>query len=436
VELAVTVVGQEPVASGAISFLRDAAGVITAVERVALPADIRERLHRELAMMGSYVDAGSPLVSPDEVYDPSLASDDAYRNVSVVIETSRVSISLADRRIVGADWMSEPKAFDVGFPPIYTFASLKGGVGRSTALTIVANELALDGIRVLAIDLDLEAPGLGSLLLPPENRPKFGTLDFFVERGPSRFEGTDFLDMMEASPVIEGGAPVYVAPAIGTVSIANPQNVLGKLSRSYTEDLSAEGNMLTFLDRTRELIVGLTNARSFDVVLVDARAGLHETVAASVLGLGADVLLFGTHQPQTFEGYLPLFAHLSYALRDKNEILARLRMVHGKADLTNSAETEGFRDKAHSLFSRTLYGHPAQSLEEFQSGLPDWFNADDPDGPHYPWTIGESSAHRLFDPVGSPGQLDRVAYIDGFDGLLSNFRTSLAARLGYSNGSD
>jgi MinD-like ATPase involved in chromosome partitioning or flagellar assembly len=43
---------------------------------------------------------------------------------------------------------------------IFTFYSFKGGVGRSMAMAAVAYELAKRGLRVLAIDFDLEAPGL------------------------------------------------------------------------------------------------------------------------------------------------------------------------------------------------------------------------------------------------------------------------------------
>ncbi len=43
---------------------------------------------------------------------------------------------------------------------IFTFYSYKGGVGRSLALAHVAHALAERGLRVLAVDFDLEAPGL------------------------------------------------------------------------------------------------------------------------------------------------------------------------------------------------------------------------------------------------------------------------------------
>ena len=43
---------------------------------------------------------------------------------------------------------------------IYTFYSYKGGVGRSLALACAAHAFAERGLRVLAVDFDLEAPGL------------------------------------------------------------------------------------------------------------------------------------------------------------------------------------------------------------------------------------------------------------------------------------
>src|SRR3989440_12218630 len=49
---------------------------------------------------------------------------------------------------------------------IITFYSYKGGTGRSMALANVAWILASNGKRVLAIDWDLEAPGLHRYFSP------------------------------------------------------------------------------------------------------------------------------------------------------------------------------------------------------------------------------------------------------------------------------
>ena len=67
---------------------------------------------------------------------------------------------------------------------IYTFYSFKGGVGRSMALSNVAEFLYNRGARVLMIDWDLEAPGLESFFFGPEDpasldvRSRVGLIDY------------------------------------------------------------------------------------------------------------------------------------------------------------------------------------------------------------------------------------------------------------------
>ena len=61
------------------------------------------------------------------------------------------------------------------------FFSIKGGVGRSTALAATAWSLAQEGKRVLVLDLDLESPGLSSALLPSERQPMYGIIDWLIE---------------------------------------------------------------------------------------------------------------------------------------------------------------------------------------------------------------------------------------------------------------
>ena len=61
---------------------------------------------------------------------------------------------------------------------VTTFYSFKGGVGRTMALVNVAVELAQRGRRVLAVDFDLEAPGLDTFDVrrPASTTP--GVIDF------------------------------------------------------------------------------------------------------------------------------------------------------------------------------------------------------------------------------------------------------------------
>ncbi|MGO4167881.1 KGGVGR-motif variant AAA ATPase [Novosphingobium sp. YAF33] len=424
------IVGREALERGAIAFLRDATGVITAIEREALKPEMKEKLASELQGLTPYVDADFPVLTPAAAFDDALGDENSYIATPIALgDDDSVRVLFLDRRYVGADWLRPALEKSVVIPPIFSFVSIKGGVGRTTALAVAAQEFAAKGLRVLAIDLDLEAPGLGSFLLPAENRPLYGALDFYVERGASSFDGLEFHELMEPSPVLTAGAPVFVVPAFGLRSNSHPQNVMAKLSLAYTEEIDANGTAWTFLDRTKKLIRGLCEARDFDIVLVDARAGLHETLAASLIGLGAEILMFGTFQSQTFEGYLPLLSQLSSNSADRSTWSKRLRMIHSKADVTDGKEIQGFRDSAHSLFRATIYDQPAQTLEDFEEANPNWYNADDPDGPHYPWIIANSAQHRLFDPIIRPAQVEPAVYNEAFGELLANLLDAYEARI-------
>ena len=427
--------GYSAIVSGDLGFLRDAAGVITAViinDHASL--DI-SALEASIAALEAYVDKTYPVARPAELLDTELADPAAYRRLTVLLNKQPpIDVLLINRRMVGSDWLSPVRDSVEPSVPIVAFCSLKGGVGRSTALSVAARHLSQAGLRVLAVDLDLEAPGLGSMLLPKENRPTFGTLDFYVERGPSAFSELDFAALIEASPYFEDGAPVYVAPAFGLNTFSSPENVLGKLSLAYLDDVAPDGAPISFLERTRKLISGLLAVRTFDVVLVDSRAGLHETAATSMLGIGADVLLFGSYQPQTFEGYLPLLAHVEKMIPNSSRLLPRLRMVHAKAEIGNAEEVESFRDAAHAMFSQTVYDLPEQTVDAFELGEATWFNVSDPDGPHYPWIIEENTRFRLFDPRSQKHQLDASVIGESFNDFLVNLSRNIEARMEVSGG--
>ncbi len=64
---------------------------------------------------------------------------------------------------------------------VATFYSFKGGVGRTMALVNVAVELAQRGRRVLAVDFDLEAPGLDTFNILGTRRKRLGIVDFVSE---------------------------------------------------------------------------------------------------------------------------------------------------------------------------------------------------------------------------------------------------------------
>jgi cellulose biosynthesis protein BcsQ len=173
-------------------------------------------------------------------------------------------------------------------PPIITFHSFKGGVGRTTLLAAYAIQLAnrSPSRRVAVVDLDLEAPGLGALFGATSER---GVLDILVDHtatGRINLDGA-------ATPALLGGdldrnITVFTA---GTLNAAYLQK-LARLDFSSTEPglHNPVGIALTAMLRQIKA--------SSDVILLDARAGLHDLAGMSLHGLAhVDVLVFrGTEQ--------------------------------------------------------------------------------------------------------------------------------------------
>jgi hypothetical protein len=157
--------------------------------------------------------------------------------------------------------------------------------------------------------------------------------------------------MIAPSRLTGRGGIVSVVPAIGHATDAKPENMLAKLARSYT-DKDEHG---TFLDQTRELVTKLRTHAAHDIILIDARAGLNEGTAASILGLGGLVLLFGIDTPQTFRGYSYAFAQLRKFLDDNREQSwrGRLQMVlaEGSVIVRITCMQIGYTMRLHSTTS-------------------------------------------------------------------------------------
>lgn len=94
-----------------------------------------------------------------------------------------------------------------------TFYSFKGGVGRSMALANVAVELANRGRRVLAVDFDLEAPGLDTfdVLRPGTSVP--GIINFVGDYLDSN-QAPDVSRYLSKLPYAgDGGGELWIMPS-------------------------------------------------------------------------------------------------------------------------------------------------------------------------------------------------------------------------------
>ena len=389
--------GPDRTAAGVV--LRDASGRLSffagepMVEADHLSRVLKERL-------GPYARADRVLAPPDAPGAERVLRDPDARDLSV----GGTAIRYLDRRIVGADWLRVPESRQEQ-PPRFVFASLKGGVGRSTALSVVAMEQAQKGRNVLVVDLDIEAPGVGSMLLSIDRLPRLGAIDYLVERnlGPV---GRDVVDAcVGTSGLTSGQGLVEVVPVVGSRSSEHPGNYLAKLSRAMIEGIGDDGPM-SVSDKLRGMLAELEARRRYDLVLIDARAGLAEVAAGPLLALGANVLLFGTAQRQTVEGLRFLLAHLALLPRDD---WWAIRMVHAKV-LTTEAQ-QRFKEDLWSLFSEYLYEEQA-GLEGFN------FPPDDPDAPHNPLPILFDAAFADWAPADRPPDLVEGYFTRTFSSVL------------------
>lgn len=405
-------------------FIRDVFGRLAFVGRGekdyfrSAQSDLPTALHPFLMNGGKIGDV--ICVTSDDDMAARLLSD-PYLSIRVIHQKTEYRINLIDRRLAGEDWLVLSDVEPPVAPKRFAFYSIKGGVGRSTALCVAAAELARRGQRVLAIDLDLEAPGLGSLLIKEDRVPDYGVVDWFVAAGLGVHEDMDssLKDFIGESVFTTGDGFVDVVPAGGKKTLDNAADYLGKLARVYTPG-AAKGEFVgkSFTAKAAAFLQRLEANKSYDTVLIDVRAGLHETSAASVLGLGAEVLMFATDSAQNFDDYRYLFGHLNRLVEtdpSKAVFRERLKMVQGKAP-PSAADRQGFAEGCWSLWLERLY-------DEVDENAPDAFSfdLDNEDAPHYPLHVIGSDTYANFDPRKRPGLLDANFYNAFFGAFVEYF---------------
>jgi len=305
------------------------------------------------------------------------------------------NIWLADRRATESNWIDiADKAIGV---PRLVFFSIKGGVGRSTALAATAWQLAQLGKRVLVLDIDLESPGLSTALLPPEHQPAYGITDWLVEDLVDN--GDAVLKEMIATSKLSHDGEIYVVPAHG-----NPHGeYIAKLGRVWMPKVRADGTREVWSTRLNRLIDALTEHITPDVILIDSRSGIDEVACACVTDLGATlVLLFAQEGEQTWNGYRMLFeqwqrADVARKIRERLQVVGGLIPELGRIDYLKD-----LRESAYRVFLETLYdeippaaklGEPGRKLDGSWSLRNAWsFDEADDTAPHAPWAVNWHSS--------------------------------------------
>jgi cellulose biosynthesis protein BcsQ len=228
------------------------------------------------------------LYTPQEADSLNLSAPQVFNTTSLQ--------TWQDLAIQAANPQNQPQLprREPSLPRTVTFYSFKGGVGRTTALTHVAWILAMRGRKVVAVDLDLEAPGLSTAFnLKPQ--PKYGIVDYFYER----------------SYLPEGIEPnISIAEIFGEVRIPNATGRLfvvpaGFLNLDYVskvDDLHAttviDGDQSLWSVFKREIYEQLKP----DILLIDSRTGINQWGALSLIQAADEAIIFLFPNEQNKQG--------------------------------------------------------------------------------------------------------------------------------------
>lgn len=346
------------------------------------------------------------------LYEPSL--ERIHNGAAHYTLSGFDNVSVVDRLVTEANWSYIAPETE-GAPRI-VFFSIKGGVGRSTALAATAWHLAQAGKRVLVLDLDLESPGLSSALLPSDRQPMYGITDWLVEDLVDN--GDTIFDSMVATSNLSHDGEIHVVPAHG----AEHGEYIAKLGRVWMPKLHADGSREIWSARLMRLLKMLETRVQPDVVLIDSRSGIDEIASACITDIGANlILLFALEGAQTWNGYRMLFeqwqrAHAAETIRERLKIVGAI-----VPELDRVTYLEGLRESAYGIFADTLYDEIAPArpgaigptsdsdgkwrVDELIEG---WnFDEADDGAPHSPWTV---NWHRSF--AGLKSLQGRLATID------------------------
>lgn len=262
---------------------------------------------------------------------------------------------------------------------VITFYSYKGGTGRSMALANVACYLARKA-RVLAVDWDLDAPGLGqffrAILDVNSHAERGGVLEFFErwsKRGSARENGPENYDEQLRSV----GLSEYVTgTTIPNLSFMAP----GRIDRTYAKRL-AELDWQALHKRLPGLIPAFAAylSQEFDYCLIDSRSGFSDTAGICTAMLPEKLVAVFAPNRQNLEGLKVMIERAVEYRKQSDDIRPlvvfplpsridtsepRLREEWRFAQLDVAKQSTGYQGLFEKLFT-DLYGLQSCNLSSY-----------------------------------------------------------------------
>lgn len=255
----------------------------------------------------------------------------------------------------------------LGLPPegfqqgrVVTFYSYKGGVGRTSTLANIAWGLSGSGKKLLAVDWDLEAPGLTNYFagrISEENATQMsGVIDLLCHYRDSKLEGNPALLLDWNSCLIpvrvdqEGGGELHLI----TTGRLDPAYFTRVFSFDWPEFYEELRGYL-FLD---QLLAEWRDA--YDFVLIDSRTGITEMGSICAVHLPDIVVVMFTYNRQNFESA----ALVSRNLLEQRPLLAGSRPLALFPVPTRVATSESRLLQEARVMAKTAFSGLPQHLSE------------------------------------------------------------------------
>ncbi|MEU8821115.1 FxSxx-COOH system tetratricopeptide repeat protein [Actinoplanes sp. NPDC048796] len=252
---------------------------------------------------------------------------------------------------------------------IITFYSYKGGTGRTMALANVAWLLAMNGYKVLAIDWDLESPGLHRYFHPflrdKNLRNSEGILDLIRQHTEFNFRLEDTLDPARATVQIHEYAASleWEFPRGGLLDFVPA----GRQDLGYTEAVSTfDWDSFWRLHHGPRLLNALREdmARNYDFVLIDSRTGTSDTGGICTVHLPDTVVNCFTLNTQSVNGAVAITASILKHASDITVLPLPTRIEDGEM-----AKLERGRMFSRRSFEPYLGFLGTQSADEYWNSI-------------------------------------------------------------------
>ena len=268
-------------------------------------------------------------------------------------------------------------------PAVVAFYGFRGGAGRTLALAHLATILASQRLRIAALDLDVEAPGLHVALNVDVPKDAEGTVSLLRKalHGDEPLRASQHL---LAAPLPEGVGRVLVLPA-------------GPITRRYLAEIEELGVGLWHAQEhsspLRRLVDDIAESGDVDAIFIDCRTGFSGLAATALFHLADVAVIFLPLSAQIWDG-VSVLLDAARAAKSRRFNRPQLLFVPSlvPADALAKERVARFLEKLKRLY--------VERLGELKPD-PD---AEDPDRVPWPWLTGGLS----YDPrLAAEGRVSR-----------------------------